>query len=175
MRRLLPLLLLALTATGCEDKLFDDDTAAEGDVEPAEMNGITAAHNAWRTPLGIPDLVWSGELAGVATAWSEGLAAENCSFYHSSSGYGENLFAGWPAGSYSVEQVVDAWGDEVQWYDYDTNTCDAPPDGTCGHYTQVVWADSLRVGCGRALCDDDWEIVTCNYDPPGNWVGEWPY
>ncbi len=71
--------------------------------------------------------------------------------------------------------MVQAWTSEVAWYDYDSNTCSAPAGQSCGHYTQIVWADSLRIGCGRALCDDGWEIVTCNYDPPGNWAGEWPY
>ena len=43
-------------------------------------------------------------------------------------------------------------------------------------------ADTVRIGCGKATCQDNapwgsgaWEIWVCNYDPPGNWVGEKPY
>ena len=44
----------------------------------------------------------------------------------------------------------------------------------CGHYTQVVWRKSLRVGCGMATCGAT-EVWVCNYDPAGNWDGERPY
>ena len=170
------LLLLTLCVAGCEDKGLFGDTAG-GEAEPPAMNGITAAHNDVRSALGVPDLVWADDLAAAATAWSETLAADDCGFYHSSGGaYGENLFAGSPPGAYSPQQVVDAWAAEVQWYDYDSNSCSAPAGQSCGHYTQVVWADTQRVGCGMAVCPDgSWEIWTCNYDPPGNWAGEWPY
>lgn len=59
--------------------------------------------------------------------------------------------------------------------DYDSNTCSP---GTCscisfqcnacGHYTQVVWRDSERLGCGVGDCTGGGEIWVCNYDPPGN-------
>ena len=45
---------------------------------------------------------------------------------------------------------------------------------SCGHYTQVVWANTLSVGCGVAVCPTG-TIVVCNYAPPGNYVGEKPY
>ena len=50
----------------------------------------------------------------------------------------------------------------------------------CGHYTQVVWAESSNLGCGYAQCTvnspfdgfDTWDNWVCNYDPPGNVEGE---
>ncbi|CAG0904584.1 unnamed protein product, partial [Darwinula stevensoni] len=38
-----------------------------------------------------------------------------------------------------------------------------------GHFTQVVWTTSSRLGVGRAKTKDGkaWYVV-CNYDPPGN-------
>ena len=35
----------------------------------------------------------------------------------------------------SANSVVKAWYNEIQWFDYETNTCEAGK--VCGHYTQV--------------------------------------
>jgi len=44
--------------------------------------------------------------------------------------------------------------------------------GCCGHYTQVVWAASMKVGCAVATCPADskmWgTVVVCQYRPQGN-------
>lgn len=64
---------------------------------------------------------------------------------------------------------------EVQWYDYASNSCNAPAGKSCGHYTQVVWAKSTEVGCGVAICDGKGQIWVCNYKPAGNFSGQKPY
>jgi PadR family transcriptional regulator len=46
--------------------------------------------------------------------------------------------------------------------------------GVCGHYTQIVWSNTREVGCGVAR-DSNREVWVCNYNPPGNWIGERPY
>ena len=43
-----------------------------------------------------------------------------------------------------------------------------------GHYTQMVWRDTTRLGCGEAQCKG-MLMVVCNYDPPGNYIGQKPY
>jgi uncharacterized protein YkwD len=141
------------------------------------MAGITAAHNAARAAVmppaspAIPPLAWSGAVADVAQAW-----ADNCMFQHSGGMYGENIYAGTNAAT--PQAVVDAWMAEASSYDYATNTC----TGTCGHYTQVVWRASARLGCGVASCTENspfnggpWQIWVCNYDPAGNFAGMRPY
>jgi hypothetical protein len=154
-------------------------TGAGSSGEPAAVEGITAAHNAARASVNpapdapMPPLAWDAELAAVAQAY-----ADECIWEHSGGPYGENLYAA--AGQLaSPEQVVDSWVSEVADYNYGSNSC----SGVCGHYTQVVWADSLRLGCGVTNCTtgspfggfDAWQNWVCNYDPPGNWVGEKPY
>ena len=52
---------------------------------------------------------------------------------------------------------------------------DAMNASGCGHYTQVIWRNTQRVGCGVAVCPNGAEIWTCNYDPPGNYLGQNPY
>ncbi len=55
------------------------------------------------------------------------------------------------------------------------NTCQNGQ--VCGHYTQLVWANSNRVGCARVTCPSmtyKYNIL-CDYAPAGNYVGQWPY
>jgi pathogenesis-related protein 1 len=184
------LLGVALAAVGCSTVEGDGGSggagsggasagSGTGDVEPEAMTGMTAAHNAVRANVvpepaePMPALVWDGEIAAVAQAY-----AERCVFEHSGGDYGENLYAA--AGqAVTPQQVVDAWASEVAVYDYASNGC----SGVCGHYTQIVWADTRRLGCGAAHCTvnspfsgfAEWDHWVCNYDPPGNWVGEKPY
>ncbi len=71
----------------------------------------------------------------------------------------------------TAQKVVDSWGNEVQYYDYENNTCHS----VCGHYTQVVWQNTTKVGCGMATCNDNAQIWVCQYNPRGNMVGQKPY
>jgi pathogenesis-related protein 1 len=148
-----------------------------GDAESPAMNGMTAAHNKVRAEVNpaaatpIPPLTWSSNIAAVAQAH-----AEKCIWEHSSNSYGENIYA--TSGGGAPQGVVSSWASEVSDYDYASNSC----KDVCGHYTQVVWANSLRLGCGMAQCtknspfgSGDWEMWVCNYDPPGNYGGQKPY
>ena len=53
---------------------------------------------------------------------------------------------------------------------YPIITCrDGGPEG-CGHWSQIIWQDTTRVGCGVARCPGrmfEWE-VHCFYNPAGN-------
>jgi pathogenesis-related protein 1 len=45
----------------------------------------------------------------------------------------------------------------------------------CGHYTQLVWADTEAVGCAVARNPTQtYEVWVCNYTPGGNFAGERP-
>jgi uncharacterized protein YkwD len=157
----------------CED--IDALIAPRSDPEPGRLAGLTAAHNAVRAELGLDPLTWSPEVAAFAQEWADKLAAKGCVMQHrpyegpDAQKYGENIFKSWGIMP-TAQKVVDSWAAEVADYDAIADTC----SGVCGHYTQVVWADSQHLGCGMATCDDQ-EVWVCNYDPPGNIVGEKPY
>jgi pathogenesis-related protein 1 len=157
--------------------------------ESAGMRGITEAHNEVRAALNIPGLVWSDNIAAVAEDWAIHLANSNgCKMMHrpkqgkDSRHFGENIYWAsatmWSDGKREVQEispdaVVDSWVSEVEEYDYSRNRCQNGK--VCGHYTQVVWKASARLGCGMAVCGDKGQVWVCNYDPPGNYVGRRPY
>jgi pathogenesis-related protein 1 len=144
--------------------------------EPESMIGMTARHNHWREQVGQPPMEWSEELAAEAQEWANELAKRGCQMEHRPSAgkwgtrHGENIF--W-AYNMRVDPhvVVDSWADERKFYQSSTGKCKG---GVCGHYTQIVWKSTQRVGCGMARCGDE-QVWVCNYDPPGNFIGEKAY
>ncbi|EPB71950.1 SCP-like protein [Ancylostoma ceylanicum] len=43
--------------------------------------------------------------------------------------------------------------------------------GQIGHYTQMVWQDTYRLGCYVHRCPS-MTYVVCQYGPRGNWIGD---
>jgi pathogenesis-related protein 1 len=131
---------------------------------------MLAAHNAVRARLSLPALEWSPTLAAHARQWAERRLARRQFFHRPDTPYGENLFSisGAPA---TPAQVVHSWASEAAAYDPATNSCRTEP---CGHYTQIVWRDTRRLGCAVAR-NSRREVWVCNYDPPGNFIGQRPY
>lgn len=132
---------------------------------------ILAAHNAARKKVGTPALVWSDAMAKRAQEWADTLLKNGKFEHRPNPQYGENLFEIRGATS-TPAQVVADWVGEQKDYDAAANKCKS--GAVCGHFTQVVSKSSKQVGCARAG-DARREIWVCNYDPPGNWVGERPF
>ncbi len=147
------------------------------DKEPEVMKGMTDRHNEWRSKVGVKPLVWSKSLADFAQKWADELARRGCDLEHRPDGgqwdgsmYGENIY--WSSGMKNIAaDVVDDWAAEIAYFDEKAGKCKG---GICGHYTQVVWSKTTAVGCGMAKCGDQ-EVWVCNYNPPGNYVGQRPY
>lgn len=161
----------ACALAGCATADRGDDAFDDSEEAP-----FVAAHNAVRAAASpapdppLPALVWDDALASVAQSW-----AERCVFEHSGNAYGENI-AFFSGDASTPQDVVDGWASEAADYDYAANACAA--GAQCGHYTQIVWRDTERVGCGAASCrmlNSEGLFWVCNYDPPGNFVGERPY
>ena len=155
----------------------------------AEVKKLLAEHNIARANEGLSALIWSEDLANYAQEWANQLkATKNCDIVHRpTSGqfkqrYGENLFqAGaltWSDGrtelqKISAKDVVGPWVAEKSDYNLASNTCDAGK--VCGHYTQVVWKKTTQVGCAVAVCGNKSQAWVCNYNPPGNYIGQRPF
>lgn len=128
------------------------------------------AHNAARAKVGVGPLVWDTTVANYAQRYANSRRAD-CKLVHSGGPYGENL--AWSSGDMSISAAVKMWVDEKKYYNYNSNSC--APGKVCGHYTQVVWRKSKKLGCAKVRCNSGGTFLTCNYDPPGNWNGERPY
>jgi pathogenesis-related protein 1 len=130
----------------------------------------------------VAPLVWDERLAATAEAWvrrcvdedaTRGVVDHNPDRSAGQGGYvGENLAAG--TAPVSAETAVDGWASEGDYYDYRRNRC--ARGRNCGHYTQVVWADTVRIGCAAHFCRrlDFPYTVVCDYGPGGNSGGR-PY
>jgi pathogenesis-related protein 1 len=146
-------------------------------LKTKEIQTLLRLHNKARAEVGVRPLVWSNPLAAYAQRWADHLAVTGCRMEHRpSSGnwrrsYGENLFMG-TAGAYGVGDAVLSWVEEKK--DYRGRALNASNWRAAGHYTQVVWRGTRRVGCAKKVCSG-MVIVVCNYDPPGNVLGESPY
>jgi uncharacterized protein YkwD len=165
--------LLAALTTG-----LSPSTAAAAQIGSAltqeEAAALVKEHNDARAKVGVQQRVtWSKDLAQYAQEWADHIA-ETGKFEHRPAGkYGENLAAG-SGERYGVREAAATWLKEKEAYDAGQRELEK-----VGHYTQMVWSRTTRIGAGKAVIQagpmKGWTVVVCNYDPPGNVRGEKPY
>lgn len=160
-------------------------------VSRKDIEEILAAHNGYRQQVAngqvrrlapaadMMELVWDNELAAVAQAH-----AKQCHFHHdchacrrvSRFTTGQNLFLHY---SSSLKEEPTSWTNVVKsWFDenkiFDVSEVDSfQTVEDSGHFSQVIWAKTSHVGCGKArfkMQGEDWykTLYTCNYGPIGN-------
>jgi pathogenesis-related protein 1 len=172
------------------------EPATDGRPTTGPLACIVEQHNAVRakvmsaTPL--PPVTWDPEIAKYAQEWTDMTCMSPMHRMGPSLNgkpMGENLYAsgGSIADTQPGKHAVDGWAGEVACYTFGSflrnDKCDMQcttqmnSDG-CGHYTQVVWRNSTRIGCGVSTCGSGRIMqneVICNYAPVGNIVGMNPY
>merc|ERR1712086_1029238 len=194
--RVLPaicMFLVAINVADCKNRP-DSFTSAQKQNLISLVNGDT--YRGGLTAGTIPGqpratnmqtVTWDEDLAKVAQAYSE-----TCNWAHNgarstqyvaaggSGQVGENLGVG--TGSYSYTNALAGWWAEHSDYTFSSNSCAS--GAVCGHYTQMAWASSSRIGCGMTKCASmtglsssfrDAEFVVCDYAPAGNYIGQSPY
>lgn len=121
-----------------------------------------ALHNQLRSKHGAPAMQWDDKLASFAAKH-----AARCQFKHSSGSYGENIAAGFP----TSRAAIQAWYDEVTDYSFTSPGYSS----STGHFTQLVWKSSTRLGCAVASCNGTngtpGKFLVCEYSPAGNILG----
>ncbi|KEY73102.1 hypothetical protein S7711_04854 [Stachybotrys chartarum IBT 7711] len=162
-------------------------------TQPASISGeyeevMLEQHNIHRRNHSASDLTWDSTLAEYATTIANG-----CVFAHDMTqgggGYGQNLASWGSSSDISSRQVqTGAAGVTNQWYNGEVmnwnfyGDANPPSDSSpqlWGHFTQVVWASTERVGCATVSCPagtvlglPSWYTV-CNYEPAGNFGGQY--
>jgi len=131
-------------------------------------------------------MVWDDELATIAQRW-----ADQCTFGHDSmrdtkEGYaGQNAALSSSSAEMSDDALAASYADATtSWYDEVSspgfNKDNINPfvfDSGSGHYSQVVWGSSGKVGCGSVYYKDGSgsfpysQIIICNYFAGGNLMG----
>uniref|UniRef100_A0A146MDA6 Venom allergen 3 n=1 Tax=Lygus hesperus TaxID=30085 RepID=A0A146MDA6_LYGHE len=167
----------------------------------AQKGKLLGVHNALRNKVasggarGQPpaqnmrEMVWDNTLAQIAQKW-----ADLCVFEHDShrkypgrgDSFGQNLYISMSRGTaddhnvtevnWKVEDGAYSWYNEVRGYKYQAVT--AGNFARAGHYTQEVWANTNRVGCGFTVFQSGgWKkrYLVCNYYQAGNMIGQFPY
>jgi uncharacterized protein YkwD len=158
---------------------------AATEVGAADQQTILALHNQYRAAAGVAPLVWDDQLAADAQVWVDALVARGGTLAHanpadpndpatgSAKGEGENL-----AGGQSAATAPAQWYEEKPLFDAAPNKSgfnDTNPDWVnWGHYTQMMWSATTKIGCGTAP-GPRYQITSCRYSPPGNFDGQLAY
>ncbi|XP_019932532.3 uncharacterized protein LOC109622581 [Aedes albopictus] len=129
---------------------------------------VLAEHNRLRAQHSAAPLVLDESMCQYAQAWANNLASKNILQHRTEKRFGENLYVVFGKASCSGADAVQSWYKEIKDY-----TFGQPDPGVkfskVGHFTQVVWKSSKRLGVGMAIASGGNGVyVVCNYDPPGN-------
>ena len=135
-----------------------------------------AAHNIARASVGVPPLAWDNALGNSAAAYARQMAMTNV-FQHSDRkarpGVGENLWMG-THGAFSIERMVGDWASARRYFRSGIfpNNSSTGNWLDVGHYTQMIWPTTQRVGCAIAS-NGRIEYLVCHYATKGNIDGKW--
>jgi len=135
------------------------------------------AHNSKRTLHRARPLTWDSSLAREAQDWALDLATRKIMEHSPTNDDGENLYESSTISSKpaTCKEAVEAWYGEVSDYPFWS-----PPnsifdvDAQIGHFTQIVWKSTKKLGVGIASVKHGFWTTTyivARYSPPGNYDG----
>ncbi|CAF1022323.1 unnamed protein product [Brachionus calyciflorus] len=141
---------------------------------------IFKVHNKLRSLHFSPDLIVDSELQKKAIAYSQKMGVDDI-FAHSTGlaalKMGENLAMSFNSQGYDMKSCgglgkyfAEKWYEEIKNYNFNTHSSNG---GVIGHFTQLVWRSSSKIGCGLAITKDKKAYITCNYSPNGNIRGRY--
>ncbi|XP_066541609.1 C-type lectin domain family 18 member C-like [Hoplias malabaricus] len=135
---------------------------------------IVTQHNRLRSRVSpmaanMQKMEWDSMLATLAQERAESCLKDPALFEERMQNTGWNIHQS-PHSVASFSEVINSWFQEGQDYNYQSGQC--RNNGTCKHYTQLVWATSSQVGCAVHVCGIGgvhWDLFVCAYFPGGNW------
>lgn len=170
------LALLFVIGNSCSK---DQETQSFSIITIEDAQAVLDFHNEVRNDVNVAELEWSDELAQYAKEWAEilvknydGELKHRSSLGRNDKGYGDNLY--WSSSSSATElDATEAWYSEIENYSYEPIS-NENYQGT-GHYTQMVWQNTQKVGMGKAETSTGAIVIVANYYPQGNVIGQKPY
>lgn len=137
----------------------------------AEKEECLKAHNELRELMvDTKPLKWDDNLAHKAQMWAENNLKRDKMVHKKPNKDGENIAYGKSyKGPRSCASAVLAWFNEIQYYNFTTgNTKDGHH---IGHFTQLVWHDTQKVGVGiasKTVGGRTTTYIVAEYQPKGN-------
>lgn len=140
---------------------------------------VLGMHNEERDSLGLSPLEWDSALALDAARYARQMAQTNL-FRHSSRTSravpsGENLWMG-PRRLYDYEVMIGSFLEEKRLFRRGGKLPNLSVTGRwqdVGHYTQIIWRGTRKVGCALAE-GQNYDYLVCRYFPAGNAFGKGP-
>ena len=137
-------------------------------------------HNVERASLKLNGLEWSSELERDAQKYADYLAKKQ-KFRHSNQldklNQGENLFK--LEGDFNLKNYMSeaclSWLSEKNYYVYAKIGDSKNVFSKVGHYTQMIWYNTTKIGIAYSISKSGDVYVVARYYPSGNWDGEYPY
>lgn len=138
---------------------------------------VLVSHNVHRANHSASNLVWDNALASTAAK-----IASTCVYAHNTTtdggGYGQNIAAGLAADNITAIITELFYNSEVGNFKnlYGQANPDMSNFGNWGHFSQIVWKGTSKVGCATQYCPKGLANVgpytppyftVCNYGPPG--------
>ena len=139
--------------------------------------------NEYRQKANAKPLEWDNNLENKAQEWINYLCEnENCQMRHPRTIQEQNIYLNgntWGQNlAYfkrrnvnkplqgTVDEIIYNWG-SVECNNYNEENPEIRNKGMIGHFTQLVWKDTDKLGCAKINKGDE-TLYACNYSPSGN-------
>ena len=157
----------------------------DDDASSTAIQGVIDRQNCYRKAANLGELTNDSALQNRAQEWVDYLKEhEGCNMRHpqteaerqkylndhgGASVDGQNI--AWQSGTRPVSMqgapafnwAADGWYDECDGYKNNGWNKNPGPNPETGHYTQLMWKNATKIGCGAASCGGNTALVNCNY------------
>lgn len=153
--------------------LLAGSAMAQGQDQGTCMQDALRVHNELRAKHGAPPVEWDDALAAREKVWLVQNAGSQCGIgVHSPldvkdinnrkapTGQ-ENLYGKGPTPASPCGDAVRSWYSEIKDYNFATGNSNG---GAIGHFTQVVWKTTTKIGCYMLVDSSNCVTVGCAYD-----------
>jgi len=134
-------------------------------------NQVLEQSNYYRQKHGLPIFTTDDDLTNLAQNWADNISRRNIMQHRENNKYGENIYSDSDSIDLGVK-AVDAWYNEMKYFQLDDNENDISGKQEMFHMTQLLWRPSSKIGVGVSKSPRGGYFVVVNYDPRGNYIGQ---